>query len=261
MCYHIRILTTLVHCAYPEETRNTPVFHSMEDFDTCLWPDMAKQQRDRVLFAIRVLELASPYVAADSLEHSHNYLPRLIEHLKTYGTFAEAAHHKPPTKFTDGVMAAAQQLLVDSADSALTTTDLVHALEQAGQLTAPTDNHNFLVRFREYVAAQGLTLQVGETSTIFRITEESALERYSGAHKLLQLASTDAALQNFIFVDETTFEESPHPKGRLQKMVFSAVAGHDGGSYDIGCVIQCQLHKPNARHTGCRCSNTICTIH
>lgn len=216
MCYHIGNLTTLVHCAQSQETRNSPVFHNMEDFDTSMWPDMAKQQRDRVLFTIAVLELASPYVAAESLEHSHNYLPRLIEHLKTYGTFAEAPHHKPPTKFTDGVMAAAQQLLVDSADSALTTTDLVHALEQAGCLAAPTDNHNFLVRFREYVAAQGLTLQVGDTSTIFRITEESALERYSVSAKLLQLVPTDAALQDFIFVDETHFEESPHPKGRCQ---------------------------------------------
>jgi hypothetical protein len=212
----------------------------MDDFNTSLWLDMAKQQRDRLLFTIRMLEIAGPCVANESLQHSHNYLPRLIEHLKTYGTFAEAAHHKAPTKFTDAVMAAAQQQLLDSADSALTTADLVHALEQAGLLTAPTDSHNFLVRFKEHVAAQGLTLQVGATSTIFRITEESALERSSVARTLLQLAPTDARLQDFIFVDETTFEESPHPKGRCQNMVLSAVAGYDGGSWGIGCVIQCQ---------------------
>jgi hypothetical protein len=202
----------------------------MDDFNTSLWPDMAKQQRERLLFTIRMLEIAGPFVAQVSLEHSHNYLPRLIEHLKTYGTFAEAEHHRGPTKFTDEVMAAAQQHLLDSADSALTTGDLVRALQQAGWLTAPTDSHNFLVRFKEYVAAQDLTLQVGATSTIFRITEESALERYSKAQALLRLVPTDAALQDFIFTDETTFEESPHPKGRFHKMLSSAAAGHDGGA-------------------------------
>jgi len=209
----------------------------MDNMDTSLWQDKPQQEIDRLLFAIRVLEEAAPYIASTSLGHSHNYLPRLIEHLKKYGALAEAEHHRAPTKLTDEMMATAQQHLVDSADSALTTADLVHALEQAGQLTAPTDNHNFLVHFKEYLAAQDLTLQVGEASTIFRITEESALERSSMAQTLLEMAPTDAALHDFIFVDETTFEESPHPKGRFEIVVSGAVAGHDVGSYDIGCVV------------------------
>jgi hypothetical protein len=146
-------------------------------------------------------------------------------------------------------MAAALQHLVDSAESAFTTSDLVHDLEQAGWLAAPTDNHNFLVRFKDYVAAQDLTLMVGDTSTIFRITEESALERYNVAQELLQLASTDAELQQFVFEDETTFEESPHPKGRSQPMVLNAFAGHNQGAQGIDCELYCQLHKGNAWHT------------
>jgi hypothetical protein len=202
----------------------------MDNLDTSLWPALTKQETDRVVYTIAVLEGALPAAAAVELGHSHNYTPRLAEHLRKYGTFAEAAHHKAPTKFTDEVMAAAQQLLLDSADRALTTPDLVRELEQNGWLTAPTDCHNFLVRFKEYLAAHDLTLQVGATSTIFRITEESALERYSVSAKLLQLAPTDAALQDFIFIDETSFEESPHPKGRCQIRVCSAFAWHEGGS-------------------------------
>jgi hypothetical protein len=252
MCYPIRNLIAPVYCAQSQETGILSVLHKMDNLDTSLWPDMTQQEKDRLLHTILVLDGTTPAAAAVQLGHSHNYNTRLVEHLKKHGTFAEAPHSRGPTKFTDEVMAAAQQHLVDSADSALTTTDLVRALEQAGWLTAPTDNHNFLVHFKEYEAAQGLTLQVGETSTIFRITEESANERESEARKLLQLAPTDAALQDFIFVDETTFEESPHPKGRLQNRVFGAIAGHDGGSYGIGCVVQCQLHKPNACHTDCK---------
>lgn len=230
MCYHIRNLTALVHCALSQETGIAPVLHTMDNLDTSLWPDLTQQEKGRVIHTILVLEGTTPAAAAATLGHSHNYNTRLAEHLKTYGTFAEAPHHKAPTKFTDEVMAAAQQKLLDSADSALTTGDLVHALEEVGLLTAPTDNHNFLVRFKEHVASHGLTLQVGATSTTFRITEESALERYTGAQTLLRLAPDDTTLQDFIFVDETTFEESPHPKGRCQNMVFNAVAGYDGGS-------------------------------
>jgi hypothetical protein len=186
----------------------------MDNPDTTLWPHMTKQEADCVTYTALVLKGTSLADAAVALGHSHNYSKRLAEHPEKYGTFAEAPHHKAPTKFTDAVLAAALQHLLDSAESAFTTSDLVCDLEQAGLLAPPTDNHNFLVRFREYAARQGLTLMVGDTSTIFRITEESALERYNVAQALLKLAPTDAELQQFVFVDETTFEESPHPKGR-----------------------------------------------
>jgi hypothetical protein len=218
----------------------------MDDLDTSLWPDLTHQEKDRVIHMILVLEGTPPATAAATLGHSHNYSTRLAEHLKKYGTLAEAEHHKAPTKFTDEVMAAAQQHLLDSADRAYTTKQLVRELEEAGWLAAPTDAHNFLVRFKQYLADKDLTLQVGATSTIFRITEESAAERYSMSGKLLQLAPTDAALQDFIFTDETHFEESPHPKGRCQIRVFSLVAGHDGGSWGSGCGIQCEMHKGDA---------------
>ena len=215
----------------------------MDDFDTSLWQDMAQQEADRVMYVVRVLEGSSHAAAAKSLGHDHKYGARVTQHLKQYGTFAEVGHHKGPTKFTSEVMAAAQQKLVDSADVSLTTGDLVLLLEQDGLLAAPTDRHNFLVRFKEHIAAQGLTLQVGSTSTIFRITEESALERYSVAQSLLQLVPNDAALQDFIFEDETTFEESPHPKGKCERKVFSTFAGLEAGWWAITRAVHCQLHK------------------
>jgi hypothetical protein len=194
----------------------------MDDFDTSRWQPMPQQQKDRVLYVIKCLEGQSTPAAAAALGHSHNYHPRLIQHLKEYGDFAEVEHHRAPVKFTTKVMAAAQQKLLDFADVALTTPQLVQLLEQDGVLTGPTDSHNFLVRFREYLAEEGLTLQVGATRTIFRITEESASERLSVARKLLSLVPNEAALQDFIFEDETTFEESPHPKGECKQVVLRA---------------------------------------
>ena len=198
--------------------------HKMDNLDTSLWPDLTKQEADRVIYTALVLKGTPLAAAAVRLGHSHNYSTRLAEHLEKYGTFAEAGHHRAPTKFTDEVMAAAKQLLLDSADRAITTADLVRELEQTGQLTAPTDNHNFLVRFKQYLHAHDLTLQVGATSTIFRITEDSALERSSVSADLLALLAAGAELQDFVFADETTFEESPHPKGRCQHVLLSAFA-------------------------------------
>jgi hypothetical protein len=199
----------------------------MDDIDTRHWQDMPPQQRNRVLYVIRCLEGWSTSYATKYLGHSHNYCARVAQHLRDHGTFAEVGHLKAPTKFTSEVMAAAQQKLLDSADVALTTRQLVQLLEHDAVLTAPTDGHNFLVRFKEHLAAQDLTLQVGATDTIFRITEESALERYSVAHELLQLVPDAAALQKFVFEDETVFEESPHPKGKCEHRMSSAFAGVD----------------------------------
>jgi hypothetical protein len=167
----------------------------------------------------------------------------VLGQLEQHGTFAEVQHHRAPIKFTSEVMAAAQRKLLEMADTALTTGDLVLLLEQAGVLTAPTDHHNFLVHFKEHLAGQDLTLQVGATDTIFRITEESAAERYIMAGKLLELVPTDAALQNFIYVDETTFEESPHPKGKCQRHMPSASAVLARGWWAGSPAVWCPLHK------------------
>lgn len=178
-----------------------------------------------MLFTILCLDGSSPSAAAKELGHTPKYAARVLQHLKEHGTFAEAEHNRAPSKFTPEVMAAAQQKLLDSADRALTTRDLVQLLEADGVLTPPTDRHNFLFHFRDYLSAHDLTLQVGATSTIFRITEESALERYNTAQALLDLAPNDAALQDFIFIDEIVFEESPHPKGACPRMLLGAFAG------------------------------------
>jgi hypothetical protein len=220
----------------------------MGDFDTSLWQDMAQQERDRVMYAVCVLEGSSPAAAAKSLGHDHKYGARVMQHLKQYGTFAEVGHHKGPTKFTSEVMAAAQQKLVDSADVSLTTGDLVLLLEQDGLLAAPTDRHNFLVRFKEHLAAEGLTLQVGSTSTIFRITEESALERYSVAYSLLQLVPNDAALQDLFLRTRPRLRSPPTPRVRVSSRCSAHLQGlqQAGGPslalFSVSCTRRCASH-------------------
>src|SRR5512147_3115208 len=106
----------------------------MDNLDTSLWPDLPAQEKDRVIFATVVLNGTPPAAAAQQLGHSHNYPQRVAEHLAKYGTFAEATHHKERTKFTDEVLEGALQHLLNNAESAFTTADLVRDLQQASML-------------------------------------------------------------------------------------------------------------------------------
>lgn len=182
--------------------------------DTSLWPNWAKQARQRLRYIIAFLKTASREHAAKAAGYtSHNAHDRVVEHLEKWGRLTEAPHDRPPAKFTDAVMEEAKAQLV-ACEHNLTTEQLVGLLEQKGVLPAPTNCHNFLQHFEDYLGQQGLTLVKGDTSSIFRITEKTAEERFIFCSKNHPLLETTYKLENMVVCDETTFEESPHPKGR-----------------------------------------------
>lgn len=92
---------------------------------TTTWGRMPQQQADRILYVIRFLKKHVPRAGRQSQYHR-----RLIAHLMEHGSFAEAPHHRAPEKFTDAVMAKAQETLMGKADGTFTTPDLVAALEK-----------------------------------------------------------------------------------------------------------------------------------
>jgi hypothetical protein len=180
---------------------------------TTKWGPMPQQQAGRIQYVIRFLKKHAQRAGPQSQYHR-----RLIAHLMKCGSFAEAPHHRAPDKFTDAVMAKAQETLLGKADGTFATPDLVAALENKGVLQPPTNHHNFLSHFKVYLSAQDLTLTVGDTSTIFRITERTAKERLDWAKHMCILMKNPGMLQRIVFADETTWEESPHPKGRCCKL-------------------------------------------
>jgi hypothetical protein len=181
--------------------------------DTSKWPEWVQQTRQRLLYIIAYLKTGSKVRAAKEAGYtSHNAHKRVLEHLEEWGRLEEAPHVRPPAKFTNAVMEEAMTQLL-ACDHDLTTEQLVGLLEQQGVLQAPTNCHNFLQHFKEYVGEQELTLKVADTSSTFRISEKTAEERYTFCSQKLQLLETDFKLENMVVCDETTFEESPHPKG------------------------------------------------
>lgn len=182
--------------------------------DTAKWPPMAGQARKRLYYTISYMETGKKQTAlAESGYRSPNTHDRVLKHLKKHGTFNEAHHNRAPAKFTNAVLDAAQEYLL-SCDHTLTTPQLVAALKQQGWLRGHTDNHNFLQHFKQHLADQGLTLKVADTLSIFRITEETAAERLKFCSENEPLLDSTLLLEDMVVCDETTFEESPHPKGR-----------------------------------------------
>jgi hypothetical protein len=181
--------------------------------DPSKWPEWAKQTKQRLLYIIQFLKTGSRVRAAKAAGYrSHNDHRRVVDHLEKWGRLTEAPHNRPPAKFTNAVMEEAKEQLL-ACDHDLTAEKLVGLLQQQGVLQAPTNCHNFLQHFEGYLGQQGLTLSKGDTSSIFRITEKTAEERFSFCHRNHPLLATTYKLENMVVCDETTFEESPHPKG------------------------------------------------
>lgn len=195
--------------------------------DTSNWPDMPEQQRKRTLYVAEYLSTASEEKALHASGYrSRNTHRRIIEHIKTHGTLEEAPHMRATVKYTDSTLKAAMEWWIDNADQVFDTPALVAALEQASILNAPTDHHNFLQHLKQYAAQEGLTVLVGDRSTTFSITEETAAERLAWSKNMLRRLRHGMSLRNLIFTDEITLEESPHPKGGQLCISHTCLDGH-----------------------------------
>ena len=175
---------------------------------------MTGQHRRRLLYITNFLNIGDAKAAAkfSGLTGQHAR-ERLVQHLEKYGTLEEAPHPSPPSKFTPFVLDAATDYVVDNEDMPIGTTEVVRYLKGAHYLEPPTNNHNFLVHWREWLAEEGLTLTVGTSAMIFKIEPEHMQERMEWAQQMSREFGSVAKLEDVIFEDETTFEESPHPNG------------------------------------------------
>ena len=182
--------------------------------DTTGWQDMPAQQLQRTLYVIEYMEsgdrgLAQKFAGyKDSSVHS-----RIIAHLKECGTLAEKPHSRAPVKYTNKVFEEAVSKLCEDSDQPMATPELIAHLEKSGFLEPPTNSHNFIDRFEQWCEEHNLTLQVGARDTIFKITEVTTEERLQFVKEYIPQLGASIKLDEIIVCDETTIEESPHPKG------------------------------------------------
>lgn len=203
--------------------------------DTSQWGNMPHEQMMRTKYIIAYMEGKSRAAAKRIAGvRGKNYHSQVLKHLKKHGSLAEAEHHRAPTKYTDAVLAEAMQELIDNQDTPMNAPEFVQFLEEKQILKAPTDCYRFTSALVAYVESQGCTLLTHDTATTFAIKEQSAEERVTVSKELLCLMDSSVPLENWIFEDETTIEESPHPKGEAAVHMHLRVSRHAWSQASMG---------------------------
>jgi hypothetical protein len=143
-------------------------------------------------------------------------LQRLIERWGEAGTVQDRHRSGRPTAYGPEVMCKAYDTLVGYEEGFLTGGELLRMLTVQGAVRETVDKDNFMRHFRDYVKSRGHILIVNSTKTIFFLTINDVVDRVKFATSLLP-EITDEQERMLIFVDETTLEKDPHPKGDMCK--------------------------------------------
>jgi hypothetical protein len=117
-----------------------------------------------------------------------------------------------PRKFTEQVLERALEVLDEQPRKAYTRRTLLAALISEGLLDAGADVDTFGKRLREYVHSKGGHIDMTSTSTIFLIRTADHEQRVQQSEEALTLLQQQP-LESIVFIDETAYEEAPHPKG------------------------------------------------
>lgn len=129
---------------------------------------------------------------------------------------ATASSGRPRT-YTPEVCERAVELLgeADAQGRHVTLLDLTFMLLEEGTLQGRVNRDQFSSRLRKYAAKKGYSLNTQSRRTIFLITEnDHTLRRRFCSRWLVLYDENEIALRNTVFIDDTTAEESPHPKGQ-----------------------------------------------
>jgi hypothetical protein len=138
---------------------------------------------------------------------------RIVHMFIEKGNAADNCRSGRPTLYTADVMDAAYNVLTDPESGLLTGRKLKKRLVAEGILHADSDDHNFLIHLKEHIKSQGRRLITNSVQTTFYITKTDVADRLLYAQKMTDLLK-QISLEDLVFVDEVTLEESPHPKGK-----------------------------------------------
>jgi hypothetical protein len=116
-------------------------------------------------------------------------------------------------KYTDGILEQCLTTLINDT-TGLMTGVLLHSLCIAnGILWEGSDIKQFLSTLKAYVHQLGHKLNTHSGASTFFLASSDFMMRVKFAKEVMNDAEDPECLKYCIFVDETTVEESPHPKG------------------------------------------------
>lgn len=178
-----------------------------------------------------------------------HYLQRLGQLLLDTGGLADRPRSGRKRKYTEEHCAAAQRELTTGSAVYASTDKLVANLRSTGELPEDTKARPFRQRLQEHLGEQQLQLKYGEQSRGFAVNEQQAAKRKTWCQDHLEELSSEEGLRSWAFEDETTIEESPHPKGKARRwsdVVASALVPCKQSilgkrRVEFGCTVLCTL--------------------
>lgn len=150
---------------------------------------------------------------ASGLKDPHT-LQRLGQLVLDTGGLADRPRSGRKRKYTEDHCQAAQRELVTGSAVYFSTDKLVASLRNSGELPADAKPRPFRRQLKKHLGQQQLQLRYGQQSRGFTVNGPQAAKRKTWCEDHLEDLSSEEELRSWGFEDETTVEESPHPKGK-----------------------------------------------
>jgi len=173
-----------------------------------------KSEYKRAVFVLIMLETQCVSKASKESGLPKKALGRIINMFREKGHVLDSTRSGRPLSYTTAKMEEAYSILVKNEDGFLNGKQLQQKLVHEGVLHPTSDVAVFLKRLREYISSQGHRLITNSVKTTFFISLTDKAERLKYANDMLEQLKKERSLESLIFVDEVTYEQSPHPKGK-----------------------------------------------
>jgi hypothetical protein len=134
------------------------------------------------------------------------------------GHMGRKQHAVKPSIYTEKVLEAAYEELINQPEAMLNMTELFALMRSEGHLGSGGSYDRFSKAFQKYCSDRGTPLTVGSTRTTFYLATLDYAERGGYARAMLDHFQRGLKLEDLFFVDECTLEETAHPKGRPRSL-------------------------------------------
>jgi hypothetical protein len=172
-----------------------------------------KDEHKRALYILAFLQTGQASFARKVSGLSRMAHQRIVSMIAARGHAFDVERPGRPVTYHPAILEAACNFLVTHQESFLNGSQLRQKLVQEGILHASSKRDIFMQHLRECVMSRGHRLITNSVKTTFFISRSDSAVRLEYAHAMLEMLRNTKSIDNLIFIDETTLEESPHPKG------------------------------------------------
>lgn len=195
----------LLHLKMPKPK---PTFHkSIEAFEG------NAGEKKRAVYILVFLQTADTKLASRVSGLSRLSHSRIINMFRERGNALDAPRSGRPLAYTDAVMQEAMATLVGHR-GVMNGPELHQQMIEKGVVHPSADRQRFLSGLRKHVREEGFQLIANCTKTVFYISQQDERDRLAFAKEVLALLRHELSLKSIWWIDETSIDEDPHPKGK-----------------------------------------------